>query len=134
MTRTNADLGRLLLRLTLGFCVLFHGIAKIQGGVEGIAHDLIALGLPGFIAYGVYVGEVLAPVMLILGFYSRLGAVLVAINMVFALGIAHRPDILKISQYGGWAIELQAMYLITAIAPLINGTRSIRDQRPVVDL
>ena len=60
MTRTNADLGRLLLRLTLGFCVLFHGIAKIQGGVEGIAHDLIALGLPGFIAYGVYVGEVLA--------------------------------------------------------------------------
>src|SRR6188768_571124 len=104
MTRTNADLGRLLLRLTLGFCVLFHGIAKIQGGVEGIAHDLIALGLPGFIAYGVYVGEVL-----------------VAINMVFALGIAHRPDILKISQYGGWAIELQAMYLITAIALSLMG-------------
>jgi putative oxidoreductase len=69
----------------------------------------------------VYVGEVLAPVMLILGFYSRLGAVLVAINMVFALGIAHRPDILKISQYGGWAIELQAMYLITAIALSLMG-------------
>lgn len=121
MTRTNADLGRLLLRITLGFCLLFHGVAKVQGGIDGIAHDLIALGLPGFIAYGVYVGEVLAPLLLILGFYSRLGAVLVAINMVFALGIAHRADILTISQYGGWAIELQAMYLITAIALSLMG-------------
>ena len=121
MTRTNADLGRLLLRITLGFCVLFHGIAKIQGGVDGIAHDLSALGLPGFIAYGAYVGEVLAPVMLILGFYSRLGAVLVAINMVFAVVIAHLPDVLKISQFGGWAIELQAMYFVTAIALALMG-------------
>jgi putative oxidoreductase len=121
MTRTNADLGRLLLRITLGFCLLFHGVAKVQGGIDGIAHDLIALGLPGFIAYGVYVGEVVAPLMLILGFYSRLGAVLVAINMVFALVIAHRSDILTISQYGGWAIELQAMYLITAIALSLMG-------------
>lgn len=121
MTRTNADLGRLLLRITLGFCLLFHGVAKVQGGIDGIAHDLIALGLPGFVAYGVYVGEVLAPLLLILGFYSRLGAVLVAINMVFALGIAHRADILTISQYGGWAIELQAMYLITAIALSLMG-------------
>ena len=98
-----------------------HGIAKIQGGVDGIAHDLIALGAPGFIAYGVYVGEVLAPLLLILGFYSRLGALLVAINMVFAVVIAHVPDILKISQYGGWAIELQAMYFVTAIALALMG-------------
>jgi putative oxidoreductase len=121
MTRTNADLGRLLLRITLGFCILFHGVAKIQGGIDGIAHDLIALGLPGFIAYGVYVGEVLAPLMLILGLYSRLGAVLVAVNMIFAIVIAHRPDVLRISEYGGWAIELQAMYLVTAIALALMG-------------
>lgn len=121
MTRTNADLGRLLLRITLGFSILFHGVAKIQGGVDGIAHDLIALGLPGFVAYGVYVGEVLAPLMLILGFYARLGAVLVAVNMIFAIVIAHRPDVLKISEFGGWAIELQAMYLVTAIALALMG-------------
>ena len=121
MTRTNADLGRLLLRITLGFCILFHGVAKIQGGVDAIAHDLVALGLPGFIAYGVYVGEVLAPLLLILGFYSRIGSVLVAVNMVFALVIAHRPDIMKISSSGGWAIELQAMYLVTAIALALMG-------------
>jgi putative oxidoreductase len=121
MTRTNADLGRLLLRITLGFCILFHGVAKIQGGIDGIAHDLIALGLPGFIAYGVYVGEVLAPLMLILGFYARLGAVLVAVNMIFATVIAHRPEVLKIDEFGGWAVELQAMYLVTAIALALMG-------------
>ena len=62
-------------------------------------------------------------VMYVMGtsFYSRLGAVLVAVNMIFAIVIAHRPDVLKISEYGGWAIELQAMYLVTAIALALMG-------------
>ena len=121
MTRTNADLGRLLLRITLGACILLHGIAKIQGGIDGIAQGLIALGLPGFIAYGVYVGEVVAPVLLILGWYSRWGAALIAINMVFAIAIAHRPDLFKLGEQGGWSLELQGMYLVTAIALALMG-------------
>ena len=121
MTRTNADLGRLLLRITLGVAVLLHGIAKIQGGIEGIAQGVTSIGLPGFVAYGVYVGEVVAPLLLILGFYSRIGAVLLAINMVFAIAIAHRADVLRIGESGGWAIELQGMYLVTAIALALMG-------------
>jgi putative oxidoreductase len=121
MTRTNADLGRLLLRITLGVCILFHGIAKIQGGVDGIAQGLTALGLPGFIAYGVYLGEIVGPLLLIVGWFSRLGAGLIAINMVFAIAIAHRADVFKISEHGGWAIELQAIYLMAAIALVLLG-------------
>jgi putative oxidoreductase len=121
MTRTNADLGRLLLRITLGASILLHGIAKIQGGIEGIAQGVIAVGLPGFVAYGVYVGEVVAPVLLILGWYSRFGALLIAVNMVFAVAIAHRADLFKIGEHGGWALELQGMYLITAIALALMG-------------
>lgn len=121
MTRTNADLGRLLLRITLGVCVLFHGIAKLQGGIDGIAQGLTAIGLPGFIAYGVYLGEIVAPLLLILGWYSRAGAGLIAINMVFAILIAHRADVFKLNEQGGWAIELQAMYLITALALALMG-------------
>jgi len=121
MTRTNADLGRLLLRITLGVCILFHGIAKIQGGVDGIAQGLTALGLPGFIAYGVYLGEIVGPLLLIVGWFSRLGAGLIAINMVFAIAIAHRADVFKISEHGGWAIELQAIYLMAAIALVLMG-------------
>jgi putative oxidoreductase len=121
MTRTNSDLGRLLLRITLGVCILFHGIAKIQGGIEGIAQGLIAIGLPGFIAYGVYLGEIVGPLLLIVGWFSRIGAGLIAINMVFAIAIAHRADVFKLGEQGGWMLELQGMYLITAIALVLLG-------------
>lgn len=121
MTRNNADLGRLLLRVTLGVLILLHGIAKIQGGIDGIAQGLIAIKLPGFIAYGVYVGEVVAPLMLIVGWYSRTGALLIAINMVFAIAIAHRPDLFKISEHGGYVLELQAIYLVAALALALMG-------------
>jgi putative oxidoreductase len=121
MTRTNSDLGRLLLRVTLGICILLHGIAKIQGGIDGIVQGVTAIGLPGFVAYGVYVGEIVAPLLLILGFYSRIGAALIAVNMVFAIAIAHRADVFKLGEQGGWALELQGMYLIAALALALMG-------------
>lgn len=121
MTRANSDLGKLLLRVTLGVCMLFHGVAKLQGGVDGIAQGLTAIGLPGFIAYGVYIGEVVAPLMLIVGWYSRIGAALIAVNMVFAIAIAHRADVFNVGETGGWTLELQAMYLMTALALALMG-------------
>ena len=113
--------GKLLLRLILGFTILLHGIAKITGGVDGISGMLSGIGLPGFLAYGVFLGEVLAPVLLIVGFYARVGAVLIAINMLFAIGLAHRAEVLALGSHGGWAIELQAMFLFTAVALALMG-------------
>ena len=49
----HEDFGRLLLRLTVGGLMLFHGLHKLIGGIDGIAGMLVAKGLPGFIAYGV---------------------------------------------------------------------------------
>jgi putative oxidoreductase len=121
MTGTNADLGRLLLRITLGGCMLLHGIAKLQGGIEGVMQGVTANGLPSFVAYGVYVGEIVAPLLLIIGWYSRVGGVLIAINMLFAIGLSHRADLFKLGEHGGWALELQGMYLITAIALALMG-------------
>lgn len=121
MTRTNSDLGKLLLRITLGVCIVLHGIAKLQGGVDGIAQGVTALGLPGFFAYGVYVGEIVAPILLIVGWFSRIGAALIAVNMIFAIAIAHSADLFKLGAQGGWALELQGMYLMTAIALALMG-------------
>ncbi|MGH8237350.1 MAG: DoxX family protein [Steroidobacteraceae bacterium] len=121
MTRANADIGRLALRITLGGCMLLHGIAKLQGGIDGIVQGVAAIGLPGFVAYGVYVGEIVAPLLLILGWYSRIGGALIAINMVFAIAIAHRADLFKLGEQGGWALELQGLYLMTAIALALMG-------------
>jgi putative oxidoreductase len=41
---------------------------------------LAGVGLPEFIAYGAYIGEVVGPILLILGLYGRIGAGLVAIT------------------------------------------------------
>jgi putative oxidoreductase len=121
MNRTNSDLGKLLLRITLGVCILLHGIAKVQGGVDGIAQGVTSIGLPAFVAYGVYIGEVVAPLLLILGWYSRIGAALIAVNMTFAVAIAHRADLFKLGEQGNWALELQGMYFMTAIALALMG-------------
>jgi putative oxidoreductase len=110
------DTGKLILRLTLGALILLHGIAKLSSGVEGIAGMVTSVGLPGWVAYGVYVGEVVAPLMVIAGWFSRIGAGIIAVNMVFAVALAHRSEILELNDTGSWALELQGMFLFTALA------------------
>lgn len=118
---TQHDTGRLVLRLALGILVLLHGIAKLRNGVGGIEGMLQAQGLPGFIAWGAYVGEVVAPLMVVAGFHARIGGVLIAINMLFAIGLAHMGEIGQFTGSGGWALELQGMFLFTAIAVALLG-------------
>lgn len=113
---TAADSGRLVLRLVLGVLILLHGIAKLQGPPDFVVGMLGKAGLPPFLAYGVYIGELLAPVLLILGLWTRAAAIVIAINMVFALFLVHMGDLFKLGQQGGYALEVQAMFLFTAIA------------------
>ncbi len=115
------DVGKLILRLTLGILFLLHGIAKLRGGVGGIQGMLEAQGLPAILAYGAYLGEVLGPALLLLGWYARVGAGLITVNMVFAIGLASRDQLLQLNEFGGWALELEGMFLFTAIALIFTG-------------
>lgn len=119
--QTSADLGKLVLRLTLGVLTLLHGIAKISAGVGGIAGMLGKAGLPPMLAYGVYAGEVIAPLLLIVGLWTRPAALVVAINMLVAVVLAHPAELGKLSTTGGWALELQGFFLFTAIAVALLG-------------
>lgn len=121
MDHTLDDSGKLVLRLALGIMILLHGIAKITGGISGIEGMLANAGLPTILAYGVYIGEVLAPILVILGLYSRIGAVIIAINMVFAIALAHAHEVFQLTGTGGWALELQGMFLFAAIALALTG-------------
>ncbi|QDH69570.1 DoxX family protein [Marilutibacter alkalisoli] len=118
---TQHDIGKLILRLALGLLVLLHGIAKLKGGMGGIVGMVESHGLPGFIGYGVLIGEVLGPLMLIVGYHARIGAVLVAVNMLFAIGLAHMGELGRFNNQGGWALELQGMFLFSAIALALFG-------------
>ena len=115
------DLAKLILRVALGVLILLHGIAKLRFGLDPIAGMLQAHGLPHFLAYGALVGEVLAPLLLILGWYGRTGAALIAVNMLFAFALAHTSQLGQLNQQGGWALELQGMFLASALALLLMG-------------
>jgi len=118
---TQYDLAKLLLRIALGVLVLLHGVAKLNGGLSGITGMVEAQGLPGFLGYAVLIGEVVAPLMVLAGFHARIGAVLVAINMVVAIMLVHMGDLGRLNGQGGWALELQAMFLATALALALIG-------------
>lgn len=118
---SQADLGKLVLRITLGVLFLLHGVAKLRGGVGPIGEMLAAHGIPAFVAYGALLGEVVGPLLLIAGFYARVGALLIAINMLFAFGLAHLGQLGMLNEQGGWQLELQGMYLGTAVALALLG-------------
>ena len=117
----NEKLGKLILRLVVGGCVLLHGIAKLKGGVGGITGMVASAGLPAELGYAVYLGEVVGPLLVILGFYTRAGALLIAVNMLVALFLVHRAELLALGPQGGWAIETQALMLFGAIAVMLLG-------------
>jgi putative oxidoreductase len=120
----NEALGKLILRLTVGVLLLLHGIAKITnpGTVDYIGGVLSSSGLPSVLAYGVYVGEVIAPLMIIAGVYSRYGAMIVVINMLFAVFLMHSGDLFGLTDHGGWRLELQGFYLFAALAIMFLGS------------
>jgi putative oxidoreductase len=118
---TLDDLAKLLLRVTLGGLMLLHGIAKLQNGIDPIIDAVANAGLPPVLAYGVFLGEVLAPLLLIAGVWTRLAAGVIAINMVVAIALMHGTDFGTLTRSGGWALELQAFYLVVALAIALLG-------------
>lgn len=118
----NESTGKLILRVTLGFLIILHGINKLINGIDWLDGALTAAGLPVWFKYGVYVGEVIAPVALISGYYARIGAWLIAVNMLFAIGLAHWNELFLIEeQSGALVLEKQYMFFFSAIALALIG-------------
>lgn len=118
------NLGMLCLRLAVGGLMFFHGLAKIldPSSLGYIQYLLSEFNLPAFISYGVYLGEVVAPLMVLLGVYSRIGALFIVGNMLFVIALAHSAEIFSLNQFGGWAIELQAFFMLAALAIAFIGS------------
>lgn len=105
------NFGLLLLRLLLGICVLFHGFAKIKSGVGGVAKMLVAKDIPEFIAYGVYIGEVVAPIMIILGLYTRFASLILIGTCSVILYVGYADSLLITNSFGGLEPEIVYLYL-----------------------
>jgi putative oxidoreductase len=117
----TSDYGKLILRLALGILTLLHGVGKVISGPGQIAGLVAKHSLPPEVAYLVYVGEVVAPLLLIVGLWTRPAGVVVAINMLVAVLLVHTGQLLQLGKQGGWALELQGFYFFTAIAIVLLG-------------
>ena len=117
----NIDLGLLILRLSVGGLMLLHGIYKLMNGIGGIEQQIVDMGMPRFFAYGVYMGEVVAPLLIILGIATRAASGIMIINCLVAMFMAHSSDIFSLGAQGGWAVELLGLYMFGALALLFTG-------------
>jgi len=117
----NSEIAKLLLRLTLGSLLLFHGIHKLIHGIGGVKSMLHSAGLPELLAYGVYVGELIAPIFVILGLYARLASVVVGINMLMAMFLAYGFSF-SLAKYGGLAMEPPLIFFVMSLLVVLLGS------------
>jgi putative oxidoreductase len=117
----QADLGRLILRLTVGGLLLLHGMQKVINGITSITQVVVAHGLPAQFSYAVYLGEVVAPILLILGVFARLGGLLVVANMVVAVLLGGMDSLVSLDERGGYELELEAFYLFCGLSVALLG-------------
>lgn len=121
MKQNNLNVALLILRGVLGLLMLFHGIAKLNHGVDGIGNMLAEKGIPSFVAYGVIIGEVVAPILMIIGYRTKLAAMVFSFTMLVAVLLAHSGDIFKLTEHGSWGIELQGLYFFGGVVLILTG-------------
>lgn len=117
----SADIGLLTLRLSVALLMLFHGLAKIIHGIGGIKKGLSNFGLPEFLAYGVYVGEIVAPILLIVGLYTRCASLIISITMAFAIFIAYSDKLFLLNKFGAPIIETPLLFLLMGVVLMFTG-------------
>jgi putative oxidoreductase len=116
------DVGKLILRLTVAGLMIFHGIAKMKGGIGWMGPMLSSHGIPPFVGYGVFVAEVIAPLLLLLGIYTRVAALVIAFDMFMAIILVVKGNLFAISpRGGGLGGEVELFYLLTSVAIFFLG-------------
>ncbi len=119
------DLGKLILRLAVAGLLIFHGISKLQhmdasiGWIKGLLDEK---GLPGFLAYCVFIAEVIAPVLILIGLYARLAALTIVINFLVVFYLVFKDSTLKLSEGGTPNAELEWFFLLGALAIFFLGS------------
>jgi len=121
------DLGKLILRLGVGGLMIFHGIHKVIHGHDMIISQLEAKGMPTWLWLGVPVGEIIAPILLLVGAFTRLSGILIAFTMVMSMVLVKGSGSFALSEAtGGIGAELNLLYLAGALAIAMIGPGSYR--------
>ena len=116
----SKEIGLLIQRISIGFLMLLHGIAKLNG-IGGIKQMLANFGVPTFLGYGVYITEIIAPVLIIAGYRTKFASIVFAFGALAALVLGHGPNYFGLGKHGGWSAELIGLYLLGSIVLIFTG-------------
>lgn len=116
------DFGKLFLRVSFSILMLFHGWHKVHGGIGAIEGMLTSAGLPAFVGYGVYVGEVITPILMILGILTRPSALIFSFTMVVATLLVNSGGFATLAKTGAWGVEGTAVFFFAGIAIALLGS------------
>ena len=114
MKKTFNDLALLVLRVGFGGFMLTHGIPKINmlSNPSDFSDPLGVGGLTSLIL--TLIGEVVAPILIIIGFKTKLAAIPAAITMAVAGFVVHAADPLGKKEHA-------LLYLIAFVAIFLAG-------------
>lgn len=115
------DVGKLILRVTCGGLLLFHGIHKLEHGHTFIRLLLQEHGWPGFLVYGVPLAEVVAPILLLAGVQVKPAAALIACLMLVTLYLFYGPKVFTLDQYGAFKSQVNLLFLGSSLSLIFAG-------------
>lgn len=103
-----------ILRIWLGIAFIMHGLpgvfnADYMAGHTGML-EMYGIPLPNIMAYFSKGGELVSGVLLLLGLFTRVGAIIVMINMLVATFFAMQGDI-----FGDFQAEVSFTYFLMAL-------------------
>jgi len=111
-----------LIRFSAGAVILYHGFAKLfRGLAPAVADGFASMGLPipGVLAYGLGIVQLLGGAALVLGLLTRPFALLFVIEMIFSV-ILHYPNGYTFAAPGG-GYEFPLIMLLVYVAIFFRG-------------
>ncbi|AMD84782.1 putative oxidoreductase [Capnocytophaga haemolytica] len=119
----NVNSGLLILRLTVGLLMIPHGINKLvhPAALDYVKSTLVDKGLPFWIAYLVFLSEIIAPLFVVLGFRTRGAAFVMFLGGLMTLYLAYSNVLFATTEHGGWAPELPALFMFGALVLCFTG-------------
>jgi putative oxidoreductase len=112
---TFFDIAYTLMRVAIGAILLVHGIAKVHGGVAGVAAGMTKAGLQPALAfaYAATTLETVGAACIIIGLFTRFFAAALAIEMAIALLFVHLPNGFSVGQRGYEYVLLIGIVMLT---------------------
>jgi putative oxidoreductase len=130
LTGTHTDWVVGIARIVLGIIFFAHGAQKLLGwyGGPGLARSMRTftehLHLPSTLAFLVIAGEFLSGIGLIVGLFSRIAALVIALTMVGAVATVHFRFGLFLNWFGdqeGHGIEYHLLAIALALVVVVKG-------------